>query len=229
MRFIRDTATGKRVSRMNPADAWMRTDVPHLRIVDQALWDNAQHRLDAIRTTSGANKPGRMRFWEKRRPVHLVSNKVFCGCCGGSIANVTRDYLACGAARKQGTSSNSWTIRRGALERLILDALRENLMAPELVEEFVREFTADWNRAVAEKSAGRDGLTRELATVERKLNGLIDAISDGFRAAGLQAQLDGLEARRSELKGKLSAPAPATPRLHRKRRGDDTWRHVASL
>ena len=95
-----------------------------------------------------------------------------------------------------------------------MDALRTRLMAPDLVAEFIKEFTAEWNRAAAEASAGRDGTARELVIVERKINGLISAIAEGFRAAGLQTQLDGLEARRIELSGKLSAPVPSQPRLH---------------
>jgi site-specific DNA recombinase len=53
----------------------------------------------------------------------MLSHKVFCGCCGGAMAIIGRDYLACSAARRQGTCSNRQGIRRGALENLILDAL----------------------------------------------------------------------------------------------------------
>lgn len=96
----------------------------------------------------------------------------------------------------------------------MLDALRTRLMAPELVAEFIQEFTAEWNRAPAEASAGRDGIARELAAVERTGHGLINAIADGFRAAALQQQRESLEARRIELTGKLSATEPAQPCLH---------------
>jgi site-specific DNA recombinase len=40
------------------------------------------------------------------------------------------------------------------------------------------------------------------------------AIADGFRAPGLQSQLDELEARKASLTAKLAAPAPTAPRLH---------------
>jgi hypothetical protein len=107
MRFIRDPATGKRVSRANPPAAWMRTDVPHLRIVDQETWDSVQQRLGAIRSASGADNPDRPKYWEKRRPLHLLSKKVFCGSCCGFMVNVGSDYLGCNAARKQGVVSVS--------------------------------------------------------------------------------------------------------------------------
>jgi hypothetical protein len=41
-----------------------------------------------------------------------------------------------------------------------------------------------------------------------------DAIADGFRAPGLQSQLDEFETRKASLTTKLAAPAPTTPRLH---------------
>jgi DNA invertase Pin-like site-specific DNA recombinase len=39
MHFIKDPSTGRRVSRINPENEWIRTEVPHLRIVDEALPD----------------------------------------------------------------------------------------------------------------------------------------------------------------------------------------------
>src|SRR5688572_28006790 len=63
-----------------------------------------------------------------------------------SLCAVGRDYLACSAARGSGTCSNRQSIRRAALEALILDGLRQRLMAPELVEEFVRAFQQEQPR-----------------------------------------------------------------------------------
>ena len=47
LRYIKDPETGKRVSRLNPADAWISKEVPELRIIDQ----------DAVGRGKGA--PGR--------------------------------------------------------------------------------------------------------------------------------------------------------------------------
>ena len=130
------------------------------------------------------------------------------------MSNVGRDYLACAAARKQGICTNTRGIRRHELEALVLDALPSRMMAPALVAEFITSFTDEWNRAAGLLSAGRDATARELAAVDRKLTGLINALADGFRGAGLQAQLDELEAKRLALTAKLSAAAPSVPRLH---------------
>ena len=47
---------------------------------------------------------------------------------------------ACSAARSSGTCSNRQSIRRAALEALVLDGLRQRLMAPKLVQEFMAPF-----------------------------------------------------------------------------------------
>ena len=137
-----------------------------------------------------------------------------CGVCGGAFGAIGRDYLGCSTAHRQGVCGQRQTLRRAAVEEVILGALRTELMQPALVAEFVAEFTAEWNRLQAAADAGRATLRRELAGVERKLAGLIDALAEGFRAPGLQQQLDGLETRKAALTAELArAPAPA-PRLH---------------
>jgi site-specific DNA recombinase len=68
-RFIKDPTTGKRQARPNPSEAWIIEEVPHLRIVDDALWHRVKLRQGAIREiivaarydTPGAPKPGAAR------------------------------------------------------------------------------------------------------------------------------------------------------------------------
>ena len=79
MRYIKDPATGRRVSRMNPRAQWITREVPDLRIVGADLWERAQLRLATIRERSGADDPDRPRFWQSRRPQGVLSGKVFCG------------------------------------------------------------------------------------------------------------------------------------------------------
>ncbi len=214
MQYMKDPATGKRVSRMKPPEKWITHDVPALRILDQVVWDEAQARLAGIRVKSGADRPGRPRFWEQRRARHLLTGKLFCGRCGGTIANVGTDYLSCTTARRQGLCDNKRSIRRPQLEALIIDALRTQLMQPELVKAFCVEFTAEWNRLAAERSGLREARQREFAQVTRKLDNLIDAIAGGLRGNQLQEQMDKLEARKAVLAAELATPADSTPRLH---------------
>ena len=130
MRFIRDPATGKRVSRQNPEAQWVRKDVPTLRIVDQELWDAVAHRLATVCAERGADEPDRPRYWKKRRAHHLLTHKVHCGVCGGLMTNAGRDYIACASARKSGTCTNARSMRRVELEGIIMNALQNRVMDP---------------------------------------------------------------------------------------------------
>jgi DNA invertase Pin-like site-specific DNA recombinase len=53
LRYSKNPATGRRVSRINPREEWICRDVPELRVVDDTLWHGVQTRLGAIRDPSG--------------------------------------------------------------------------------------------------------------------------------------------------------------------------------
>jgi hypothetical protein len=155
-RWLKDPGTGQRVARTNRLTDVVTEPVPELRIVDQALWDRVQLRLQSQRAEvevdveTGKPKP---RFWEQKRPSHLLTGRVFCGECSTAFQSVGRDYLACRVATAAGPCSNSASVRRGPLEARILNALSSEMMWPELVAVFVEEFAAEWNRLRAVLSA----------------------------------------------------------------------------
>ncbi len=57
-------------------------------------------------------------------------------------------------------------------------------------------------------------LEKRRGEVERQLEGLITALAEGFRAPGLKARLDSLEAEKVQLGRRLAAPPPSPVRLH---------------
>jgi site-specific DNA recombinase len=214
LRYLKDPSTGKRRSRLNPASEWIVEEVPQLRIIAQPLWDAVQQRLRGIRESKGVKKARATRFWEHRRARHLLTEKAFCGSCGGPLAAIGADYLACGKARRMGTCDNRRGVRRSTVEALIVDALKSQLMAPDLVAEFIDEFHREVNRQRQGAEIDRSAAESELATVTRRLDGLVDAIADGLRAPDLQRRLDELGARKTVLATRLDASAPSPVRLH---------------
>jgi site-specific DNA recombinase len=214
LRYVKDPNTGKRLSRINPESEWIMEEVPDLRILTDAEWQQVQERLGTIRSTPMARKIQESRFWEKRRARHLLTGLVQCGCCGGTMAAVGKDYLACGGARRQGTCTNRTGVRRRSLEGLVLDALKRNLMQPALVKEFADAFVAEINAARRQQDNLKKQREKELAEVNRKLDGLIEAIATGLRSPGLQAKLDDLERRKAMLAADDGFPAASSVRLH---------------
>lgn len=169
--YVKDPKTGRRLARPNPEQTRIVRDCPELRIVDQDLWSRVQTRLDAIRDEPGVRKARERQFWLHRRPKHLLTHLALCGCCGAPLAAVGKDYLACSRARRQGLCDNRRGIPRAGLERLILRALRERLMEPELVKEFVAEFHRAANQERQAHEAEIGAKRKALADVRAKLMG----------------------------------------------------------
>lgn len=81
LRYVKDPDIGKRVSRPNPESEWVVQEVPELRIVEQALWDQAKARQQAM--ALGPQEPSANPLVDRRRPKYLLAGLVRCGCCGG--------------------------------------------------------------------------------------------------------------------------------------------------
>lgn len=85
-RFRRETdpVTGASVYRAKTGGDVIEVAFPELRIIPEELWQAAQVRLaaEAVATHPGGGRP----FWERRRPRHLLTGKVICGCCDGAFA-----------------------------------------------------------------------------------------------------------------------------------------------
>ena len=192
LRYVKDPDTGKRVSRPNPSSAWVTTAVPHLRIVDDDLWDQVKARQVEMRRVTSNGDP--KRFNQARRPKYLFSGLTKCAECGGGYVMYWRDRLACFGARSRGTCTNRLTISRQEVEERVLVALRDKLMRRDLFEDFCREYVRELNRLRMEHRASLSNGRQELACVEREIRKLIQAIKDGVPALSIKDELLSLEA-----------------------------------
>src|SRR6056297_1512131 len=154
------------------------------------------------------------RFWEKKRQKHLLTGLLRCGCCGGGFAAVGRDYVACSAARKLGTCAQKKSFKRRDLDCAVLDLLKDRLMQPDAVAEFVAVFTKEANGQRDTQAADRKRAQKDRDTLAKKLDGLYDAVANGLRTRGLLERLEGMEAELKALDAELAAPAPSPVRLH---------------
>jgi site-specific DNA recombinase len=204
LRYVKDPDTGRRVSRPNPPSQWVTTDVPHLRIVDDELWNQVKARQAVMRRVAAKGDP--KQFNRARRPKYLFSGLTACAECGGGYVMYWRDRLACFGARSRGTCTNRLTISRQEVEERVLVALRDKLMRRDLFEDFCREYVHELNRLRMEHRAGVTHGRAELAGVEREIRKLIQAIKDGVSALSIKDELLSLEARKAELQSRLNAP-----------------------
>src|SRR5215468_3413877 len=153
LRYVKDPATGRRISRLNEPALWIIQDVPELRLVPQPLWDAVKQRQAAVKRNTRPDLQERP-FWDRQRPRFLVTGLAKCGVCGSSYVKISAHLFGCAAARNRGTCGNRLNIRLDVLEAAILDGLRRHLLQPDLFKVFCEEFHREVNRLrIAESTA----------------------------------------------------------------------------
>ncbi len=113
--YIKNPATGRRVARVNKNSDREITQVPELRIVDQALWESVKARQEASsHTVSDAEKSTTPAGGYRAR--FLLSGLLTCGCCGGGYTIIGKDRYGCATRRGKGTCDNGRSISRLHIE-----------------------------------------------------------------------------------------------------------------
>ncbi len=211
-RFIKDPATGRRVARLNPKGSETVIQVPQLRIVDDHIWAAVKSRqADVSRPLTDPNTTTPLN--NLHRPRFLLSGLLSCGVCGGGYTITAKDRYGCARRGRQGTCSNSRGIQRLELEKRVLDGLRASLVTPELISEFIAEYTAEWNRLQSELRVAASQRDRKLTEIKRKLSGIVDAIERGILTDTTKERLVTLEAEKATLESE-SPIQPALPLIH---------------
>nr|WP_080643981.1 recombinase family protein [Mesorhizobium loti] len=213
VRMVKNPDTGKRVSRPNPKDQWHTKEVPHLRIVDDDVWQKA-------RTLKVARVNASSRF--KRRPAHLLSGLLRCGICGAGMSVHDRDKtgktrIRCSAVRESGSCSNRRIIYLPEIEKAVLDGMRQQLNAPDLIEAYIRKYNQERRELAAQANSVRIALEGKRDRVEGERQRTIDLVIRSViaeedakqRIAELKAQLSLIEAQLCN----LDEP-PSTVALH---------------
>ena len=220
-RFVKDPETGKRTSRLNPEHEWITKEVPHLRIVDEDLWQQVK-AIKGRYTSRSGNK----RQTKKR----LLTGLVKCGVCGGSMTIVNRERYYCSAKRERGTCTNSVGISAGELEDRVLNGLRDILVGQDdLLDTFVEEFKAELERLRKQASNHERQTRKEIGKVDRSIARCLQFITEGDGDPGLvRCELRKLEKRKRDLERSLTTQSrdrtvelhPNIPELFRRKVGE---------
>jgi len=147
------------------------------------------------------------------RPHFLLSGLLTCGVCGGGYTIVARDRYGCATRRGKGTCANDRTISRQRIETRVLSGLKDRLLAPDLVAEFLRAFADEVAARQHAASGAHDRLTQELAEIERRLAGVLRAIEDGAWSDVVRTRLHDLEQRKAAVTAALAEAATPAPTI----------------
>ncbi len=187
---IPGTAGYRRIPR--PVSEHVRKDVPHLRIVPQAIWEEVQAKL---RKRGGAGRPAGTGKYE----TSLLSGLLKCGVCGGSITIVSRHKkngvgyanLGCTTRNSRGLAacSNSKTIAEKKITDAVVAELRALLTEPKLVERFVSDFKKEFDAQHRALPGGAHELRRQVEQAERRIKNLTGAMARMGFSEGVLTQL----------------------------------------
>ncbi len=206
-RFIKDPETGRRQARPNPQDKWVIQAVPELRIIDNELWEKVQNTR---KRNTGHHTP-----CKHRRPQKLFSGLLKCGKCGGPMIIIGQERYGCSHRRERGSCDNAHSIRVEPLETRVLEGVRSQLVQPEVLATFIKEFHTELKNARAEKARHRTGLERRLAETKKKIDGIMASIMDGMYHSSLKEKMSELETAKADIENELKElQSPTVLEIH---------------
>ncbi len=197
--------TRGRQFRLNPESEWTRTSVPHLRIVDDGLWERTRMRLKE-RTP----RPSMAPVARRAKPPHNIqplTGLIRCGRCGG-LANVAdRRRYVCADTRFTKACKNTRGVSIAALTGRVFRDLREALRGePDLL--------AAVTALVARDRQKQDELRRSRTNLNNRIGRLLKLVEHGLVTDRAFERMRKLETELSKVEDALRTvpPPPASER-----------------
>lgn len=213
-RTILNPETGARTKRAAPVDERLSVSVPHLRIIDQATWDeaNATRQRRAKKMFGADGKLNTARAGVVVRNDYLLGGLLRCGTCGGSMRITTSttkgkyagSRIGCAAASQTSTCEHTRSYDLAKLTDSVLDGMRARLTDREAIARLTREYHAE--RTQLEKKNRSEGakIRKALNRIEVQIGRTVDLVSDvSIPTKVLSAKLKQLEAERVGLAERL--------------------------
>ena len=95
-KWTKDPDTKKKRRSLCEEPDWIRTPAPHLRIIDNQLWERVKQRQAAMHHASGAIRAAlHANAQDGSRPKYLFSGLLACGQCGRKFVVVSPTEYAC--------------------------------------------------------------------------------------------------------------------------------------
>ncbi len=205
LRYQKDLDTGRRISRLNPPEDWVTQQVPDLRIIDDRLWNAVRKRREEISTLYAGVTASIQPYHTNnqlsgyRRPVSLLSGKVFCAKCGGHYSLRSSKRFVCSSHIGQGTCDNGRTILRHTLENMVVAGCKRLLSNGKLIDIIQRAFVQESHRLQSDALIGTTSLKTQIAQTDKEIAALLNAIKAGMLQPSMKAELDQLERNKAEL------------------------------
>jgi site-specific DNA recombinase len=165
---VQDPETGIISVRANPDSEHTTVNVPHLHILDQALWDAAQ----AVRQRRTVLNEVRAVI---QRSEHLLSGLLRCGHCNGHMiltyTSRGKQYVTCSAAHVKSACSHRKPYNVDKLKSLVIDSMCEHLTDPGFIKEKAKAKALEFAKVQKENSSARLAAEKQRIGSWSKLTG----------------------------------------------------------
>ncbi|WP_425426105.1 recombinase family protein [Albimonas donghaensis] len=196
--YVKDPRTGKRVSRLQPEDQHLVTEVPELRIVPDDLWKAVKSRQEMVTLEMPKDGDGNA-LNRAHRKTHALSGLITCGLCGGPMAITGGGRYGCSRYRASRTCENSKTIPREEVEKRVFRGLKTRLFDIDIVGEFMAEFQREVARIRKERASRAVAQRKRFSEIDVQLERLVDALANGIDDPLIGSKIKSLRAERNDL------------------------------
>lgn len=216
-------AWGRHRQAPRESSEWMRVPAPELQIVPDELWNSVQARIASRKDAFGGGTRIGGRPIAGTVSPYLLTGFCACGCCKGTLTVRTRPHgrrrvprMACFHYMTRGPRAcgNRWEAPLDALEALVLDTIKSELLDPRVVDEAIRlaldTLTAD------DGDGGRRNLEQQITDLDAELERLTDLAASGAGSIpSILSALKDREARRTALVARVATIPARTARRDR--------------
>lgn len=192
--FKKHPDSRRRIARPNEVAERIEKHVPELAIVDQQSWDAVEARRTQLSAVPATHQ---------RRAKRLFSGLVRCGSCGESFTVVGKERWGCSARQNGKGCDNGRTVSNTQLEERVLGAIKNDMLAPDVIAAFVAEAHAGLEEKRTEDLRQRKRYERELARLDRQIDRFVDAIGDGVELVTVKDKLLATSAERDRIAAEL--------------------------
>ena len=158
--------TAQRQVRPQDPDQWIIEDAPHLRIIDDALWEAVQDR--------------RSRSYRKikgHRSLTKIAGIFRCHACNGAMVRLNKLYIMCGAAKRYGSCGNEAQLPVRRLIPALLIELRDGL------DGIWSDWAAQLEDQRLENIMRADEIQEQISTEQAVIVRLVESLGQGLCGA----------------------------------------------
>ena len=190
---------------VNPSK-YETVDAPHLRIIDQELWERA--RLKQAQLSHRLVSSAKNHLTGSQRARYQFSGHIECGVCASPMRIIGKDRYGCSRHAKHQGCDNTRTISRHDLESRVNGAIPDVVLALTSMQE-VQERAASRQKA-QRREAGKQANSKaaRVTVLEKEIGNFLRAIAAGVISDAVVQSLNKAEGEKAKLLAELASPEP---------------------